>query len=217
MSLTSITFDHVLVSVLVAHVRELLDISSGDRGSSPTWHTLPWNYLTHSHLGPPDTLSPGIQVGVQHFCQSKGVTFIKTSPPPGVWAVEDLFWSHRFDSYGGGSYGNDSLLIGSILSHMHFEWLSVRMDGCEWVHSFTVIHSPRQSFPLTHSFPMTVCVNRCLRINWFTDTSIHTDSHSHSSNHQRVILTKPPIAGIEPVSPEQILNSSITCATETPT
>ncbi|CAL8275479.1 unnamed protein product [Boreogadus saida] len=30
-------------------------------------------------------------------------------------------------------------------------------------------------------------------------------------------LTQLPSVGIEPVSPEQILNSSITCATETPT
>ena len=52
------------------------------------------------------------------------------------------------------------------------------MDGCEWVHSFTVIHSPRQSFPLTHSFPMTVWIDGCeltdSQTHPFTQTVIHT-------------------------------------------
>ena len=110
--------------------------------------------------------------------------------------------------------GNNCLVKGSILSHIHFEWLSGRMDGCEWVHSLPAIHSPRQSFPLTHSFQITVCANWLLWIKSFT--SIHTDSYSHSSIHHTFIPTKPAVAGFEHMSPEQIGNSSITCATETP-
>ena len=90
--------------------------------------------------------------------------------------------------------GNNCLVKGSILSHIHFEWLSGGLDGCEWVHSFTAIHSPRQSFPLTHSFRITVWANWLTWIKSFTEINSHRQLfsiirspyiHSHKTCHGR--------------------------------
>ena len=65
-----------------------------------------------------------------------------------------------------------------------WEWLSGRMDDCEWVHSFTAIHSHRQSFEMNV---------------W-----------ENGPNQQRVVPIRPPTVGVKPMTPEQILNSSNT-------
>ena len=109
----------------------------------------------------------------------------------GIWAVTYLFWGHVFVFLHG---GNTCLVKGSILSHIHFEWLSGGLDGCEWVHSFTAIHSPRQSFPLTHSFRITVWANWLTWIKSFTEINSHKQLfsiirspyiHSHKTCHGR--------------------------------
>ena len=65
-----------------------------------------------------------------------------------------------------------------------WEWLSGRMDDCEWVHSFPAIHSHRQSFEMNV---------------W-----------ENGPNQQRVVPIRPPTVGVKPMTPEQILNSSNT-------
>ena len=163
MSLTTITFDHVLVSVSVAHVWELLDISSGDLGSSPTWHTLPWNYLTHSHLGPPDTLTcnPG---GSTTFMLKNRRNFHQNAPSSGClscWGsvLESSVWLLRW---------------GVLWERLSADWVhslthSFRTTVCEngWLGMSALIHSHpfSQTVIPTHPFIPNDCLCESMAAN----------------------------------------------------
>ena len=112
----------------------------------------------------------------------------------------------------------EHLSSGGIHSLTHSFRMTVCVNGCplnECTHSRPSIHPDSHSHSPIHTESPSGQINCCELSH--SHQLIHTDSYSHTSIHHTVIPTKPAEGGIKPMSSEQIGNSSITCATETPT